>query len=111
MINLLFSFFSFSISTFALRTTFPLPVLAASIAPAFPFIIPPVGKSGPGIIVTNSSIDISGFFKIAKDPSIVSLKLWGRILVANPTAIPEDPLTNKLGYDAGSTSGISSVPS
>ena len=40
-----------------------------------------------------------------------SVKLCGNIFVAIPTAIPDDPLINKLGILVGSTSGIDSVPS
>ena len=106
-----FSLESFSISAFALKTTLPLPVLAASINPEEPFIIPPVGKSGPGIIFINSSISILGFSNKAKLAFIDSVKLWGNMLVAMPTAIPADPFTSKLGILVGSTSGINSVPS
>ncbi len=42
-------------------------------------------------------------------PSITSPKLWGGILVANPTAIPKAPLTRRFGYFAGKTVGSFSV--
>ena len=38
-------------------------------------------------------------------PSHISLKLWGGILVAIPTAIPEAPLTKRFGKMAGKTDG------
>ena len=79
--------------------------------PALPSIVPPVGKSGPEISLINSSIEIFGFFIKLMHPSKTSFKLCGGILVAIPTAIPDDPLTNKLGIFVGSTSGISSLPS
>ena len=34
---------------------------------------------------------------------MTSLRLCGGILVAMPTAIPEDPLTNRLGTRVGNT--------
>ena len=35
----------------------------------------------------------------------LAVRLWGAILVAIPTAIPEAPFTNRLGILAGSTEG------
>ena len=37
--------------------------------------------------------------------SITSDKLWGAILVAIPTAMPEEPLTSRLGILVGRTVG------
>ena len=79
--------------------------------PALPLIIAPVGKSGPGIICINSSISISLFSIKAKHPSIISLRLCGGIFVAIPTAIPDEPLTSRLGTFVGSVCGIDSVSS
>ena len=74
-------------------------------------IIPAVGKSGPGIYFIKSFILRSGFLLSAITASITSDKLWGGILVAIPTAIPEDPFTNKFGTLVGSTTGSISVSS
>ena len=73
--------------------------------PDFPIICAPVGKSGPGIISSSSSDEISEFSIIAKHPSITSPKLWGGTFVAIPTAIPPAPLTKRFGYLAGRTLG------
>ena len=73
--------------------------------------MPPVGKSGPEISLINSSIEIFGLFIRFTQPFKTSFKLWGGILVAIPTAIPDEPLINKLGIFVGSTSGIFSLPS
>ena len=43
--------------------------------------------------------------------AISSLKLWGGILVAMPTAIPDVPLANRFGKREGSTTGSFSVSS
>ena len=74
-------------------------------------IVPPVGKSGPGICFINSFNLISLFSIRANVPFIISPKLCGGMLVAIPTAIPPAPLTNKLGYWAGNTTGSFSVSS
>ena len=42
---------------------------------------------------------------------ITSRRLWGGILVAIPTAIPEVPFTSRFGNLAGSTTGSFSVSS
>ena len=44
-------------------------------------------------------------------PSITSVKLWGAMLVAIPTAIPEAPFNNKAGILVGNTVGSWSVSS
>ena len=79
--------------------------------PAFPSIVPPVGKSGPEISFIKSSIDIFGLLIKLIHPSRTSLKLCGGIFVAIPTAIPEEPLTKRFGIFVGRTSGICSLPS
>ena len=43
--------------------------------------------------------------------SIISEGQCGGIFVAIPTAIPSDPLINKLGNSAGNNSGSNVVPS
>ena len=99
------SFLIFSIDVLPRMTIEPLPVSKADLIPDLPIICAPVGKSGPGIISSKSSEDIEGSSIIAKQPSIISPKLCGGMLVAIPTAIPPAPLTNRLGYFAGKTVG------
>ena len=88
-----------------LITHAPFPVSKASRSPFFPIINPPVGKSGPKINFPKSSRLALGLSIINKVASITSPKLWGGMLVAIPTAIPEAPLTKRLGYCAGKTVG------
>ena len=75
----------------------PWPVLKAWSIPSIPFIIPPVGKSGPLTISRNSSNFVVGFLINLMVASIISFKLWGGISVAKPAAIPLAPLISKLG--------------
>ena len=42
---------------------------------------------------------------------MTSVKLWGGIFVAIPTAIPSDPFTNNVGTADGRTDGSFSVSS
>ena len=79
--------------------------------PAFPSIVPPVGKSGPDISFISSSIDIFGLLIRFTQPFKTSVKLCGGMFVAIPTAIPDEPLISKLGILVGKTSGIFSLPS
>ena len=102
---------SSSIDVLDLICIIPLPVLYASYIPAFPSIVPPVGKSGPEMSLIKSSIDIFGFFIKLIHPFKTSFKLCGGIFVAIPTAIPEDPFTSKFGIFVGNTSGMCSLPS
>ncbi len=67
--------------------------------------MPPVGKSGPLMIFTKSSMVASGLSINRLIASINSVKLWGGITVDMPTAIPMVPLSNKLGNLAGRTAG------
>jgi len=53
------SFFSSSVSISPRIFIEPLPVLYPVFIASFPIIKPPVGKSGPGISLINSSIEIS----------------------------------------------------
>ena len=59
----------------------------------------------------SSSIVDSGLRKRCKQASTTSFKLCGGMLVAIPTAIPPEPLTNKLGIRVGITKGSFSEPS
>ena len=74
-------------------------------------IIPAVGKSGPGIYFIKSLSSIFGFLLSSSTAFITSVKLCGGIFVAMPTAIPEEPLTNKFGILVGRTTGSISVSS
>ena len=58
-----------------------------------------------------SSTVICGLSIFAQIPSITSPKLCEGMLVAIPTAMPVPPFTNKLGMDAGRTSGSTELPS
>ena len=74
-------------------------------------MIPAVGKSGAGTIRMSSSIVMSGFFSMARHASTTSPRLCGGMLVAIPTAMPEEPFTRRFGNFAGNTSGSFSLPS
>ena len=79
--------------------------------PLRPRIWPPVGKSGPGIRAVSSRSESSGLAIMAKRPLINSPGLWGGMLVAIPTAMPEEPLSSNWGNRAGSTVGSCWLPS
>ena len=105
---------SFLISSIEQRPriiTDPCPVKYAERAPPRPKIIPPVGKSGPGTYVNNSSGVISGLSIIAMQAETTSPRLCGGIFVAIPTAIPPEPFTKMFGNRAGNTSGSIHVSS
>ena len=85
--------------------TIPLPVFIYDLIPDLPAILPPVGKSGPGIILIISSTDAAGSSINKQTASIISCKLCGGIFVAIPTAIPVEPFINKPGRLAGNTVG------
>ena len=78
-------------------------------------ITPPVGKSGPGMTLNNSSNFTCSPFcaALAKttNASATSIKLCGGMLVAIPTAIPVLPLINTFGSFAGNTIGSCCDPS
>ena len=46
---------------------------------------------------------MAGFSIMAMQALITSVRLCGGMLVAIPTAIPEEPLTSRLGIRVGST--------
>ena len=73
--------------------------------------MPAVGKSGAGMCSISSSILRSGFLSNARQAATTSPRLCGGIFVAIPTAIPEEPLINRLGILAGKTTGSFSEPS
>ena len=110
MILCLFPLIS-SISASALIVTFPLPVVYACLIPSLPRIRAPVGKSGPFTNPINcSSVTLSSSI-ILIIPLITSVKLWGGMLVAIPTAIPEEPLIKRVGILDGSTVGSCNLSS
>ena len=89
----------------------PRPVLVGFDDSARPWMMPPVGKSGP---CTNFKISASwraGLFTSVMVASTISVRLCGGILVAMPTAMPSDPLTSRFGIRAGRTSGSTSLSS
>ena len=73
--------------------------------PARPMMIPPVGKSGPLINSIRSSSPASGLSIRQQMASTTSRRLWGGMLVAMPTAMPVEPLTNRFGNRLGRTVG------
>ena len=79
--------------------------------PSEPMMMAPVGKSGPGMTCMSSSTVISGLSMKAQVASTVSARLCGGMLVAMPTAMPEEPLTSRFGKRAGSTVGSWVLPS
>lgn len=52
-----------------------------------------------------------GVLQQCRQPSTTSLRLCGGMFVHMPTAMPEEPLTSRLGRRLGSTSGSLSEPS
>ena len=72
-------------------------------------MVPPVGKSGPGINLIISSNVVLGLLIRYMSALITSLRLWGGIFVAIPTAMPELPFINKFGILEGNESGSISV--
>ena len=102
---------TFSISTLARTLNEPLPVAYASRTPSRPTSSPPVGKSGPGTNFINCLTVADGFSIKNLVAAITSPRLCGAMLVAIPTAIPEPPLTSRLGYAAGRTKGSANWPS
>ena len=76
-----------------------------------PWMIPAVGKSGPGMSSQRSGIVSSGRSISARQASMTSRRLCGGMLVAIPTAIPVEPLINRLGTLVGRIEGSVSEPS
>ena len=54
---------------------------------------------------------MSGLAISASVPSISSVRLWGGMLVAMPTAMPVEPLSSSCGIRAGITVGSCWEPS
>ena len=57
------------------------------------------------MILVRSSVVASGSSMRCTSPSHTSVRLWGGMFVAMPTAMPLEPLTSRLGSSAGSTDG------
>ena len=72
---------------------------------------PPVGKSGPGIYLSNSAVVIFGSSIKAIVALIASDKLCVGISVEIPTAIPVVPFTSKFGNLHGRVVGSSLLSS
>ena len=89
----------------------PPPVSYASRIASPLMISPPVGKSGPLIILSISSSEMRGLSIMATVPSMTSAKLCVGMLVARPTAIPVAPLTRRFGKRPGRISGSLRVSS
>ena len=65
----------------------------------------PVGKSGPFTDRISCSVVAFGSSISLTMASQTSPRLWGGILVAMPTAMPEAPLMSMFGRRAGRTEG------
>ena len=71
----------------------------------------PLGATAP---VSYTHLDVykrQGLRRQYRQPSTTSWRLWGGMLVAMPTAMPELPLTSRFGRREGSSSGSCSLPS
>ena len=73
-------------------------------------IRPPVGRSGPCTTVISRLSVAAGSSMRRRAASSTSAALWGGMLVAMPTAIPDAPLASRLGNRPGITSGSVSSP-
>ena len=102
---------SCSIFAAALVRKMPRPVAYASRTPSSPTIRPPVGRSGPGTKRMSCSREASGCLIRCLAAAMTSVRLCGAMFVAIPTAMPEVPLTSRLGIAAGRTCGSCSWPS
>ena len=91
--------------------TRPRPVRYASRIPDVPKMIAAVGKSGPGTCCMISSMVIASLSMYATQAFTISVRLCGGMLVAMPTAMPDEPLISRFGSLAGITSGSCSLPS
>ena len=74
-------------------------------------MMPAVGKSGALTMLISDSMSISGSSSSANSAVQMSVRLCGGMLVAMPTAMPDEPLISRLGILVGSTSGSCSEPS
>ena len=79
--------------------------------PSRPWMMPAVGKSGPRTNCVSSVTVARGLAMRWMAASITSPMLWGGMLVAIPTAMPDEPFTSRFGKRAGRTFGSSAVSS
>jgi hypothetical protein len=83
--------------------------------PLRPTMSPPVGKSGPWTRASSASSSsselASGCSRYHCTPEATSRRLCGGIFVAMPTAMPELPLTSRLGIRLGRIVGSCERPS
>lgn len=107
MIAVLFFFLDSSKWVFDRIIMLPRPVVYACRIPSVPQIVPPVGKSGPDTSDNSSSVSSSGSSISLHTAAESSFRLCGGILVAMPTAIPDDPLSRSVGSHVNSTVGSS----
>ena len=73
--------------------------------PDRPMMMPRVGKSGPSMWPIRSVRVALGSSSTQMTAPMTSRRLWGGILVAMPTAMPEEPFTRRLGNREGRTLG------
>ena len=100
-----------SISVVASMMMRPRPVVYVSKIPWCPRMLAAVGKSGPLTERINCSVVVSGLSISLTMASQISPRLWGGILVAIPTAMPDAPFISILGSRAGRTVGSPSESS
>lgn len=86
-----------STATVARILNVPRPAVYASLMPFSPTMRPPVGRSGPGTKRISVSMSAPGCLIRWRAAAMTSPRLCGGMLVAMPTAIPETPLTRRLG--------------
>ena len=79
--------------------------------PLRPMMMPLVGKSGPLTCCIRSDNVALGSSSTQMTAPMTSRMLWGGMLVAMPTAMPEEPLTSRLGNREGRTLGSLRVSS
>ena len=79
--------------------------------PLRPMMMPFVGKSGPLTYCIRSLSCASGLSSTHTQALMTSVRLWGGIFVAMPTAMPDEPLTRRFGKREGSTRGSFRVSS
>ncbi len=83
----------------------PRPPLYAATISCAPLMMPAVGKSGPGTICISPASEMDGSSSTARQALTISVRLCGGILVAMPTAMPDEPFSSRLGTRVGSTEG------
>src|SRR5690625_5955263 len=102
-----------SVETTARWVMEPRPVRYISSMPLVPTMLAPEGKSGP-LMRSRHASSSSGLVASGLDSShwtalATSRRLCGGMLVAIPTAIPEEPLTSRFGNREGKMVGSVAV--